>query len=164
MRNSKIISKCRHIRDGMRKSILSRIPLDKGWIGNHIASCPRCQSRIASLGKVDLALNLIKSQTHSMDLLTRANAQTLQMLKHSLRECPKADKLRISAPRPNWAMRNSKHVSGLASAAACFAVIVLFKCGIFASMQSAKAQGEDTVKQYYSKHLDQETVDDIFSA
>lgn len=164
MRKSKIINKCRHIRDDMQKSILSRISLDKGWVANHIENCPRCQSRISSLGKVDLALSLMKSQTHTMDLMMRANEQTLKMLKHSLRDCPKADKLRMFTPRPNWVIRNSRHISSLLSTAACIAVVILLKVGIFSSMESAKVQGTETVKQYYAKHLDKDTINDIFTA
>jgi hypothetical protein len=164
MRKSKIINKCRHIRDDMQKSILSRIGLEKGWLGEHIANCPKCQRRIAGLGKVDLALSLIKTQTHKMDLLMRANEQTLKMLKHSLRDCPKADELRITAPRPNWVLRNHRYISSLTSVAACFAILLLLKCGIFTSIEASQLQGKQTVKQYYAKHLDQDTINDIFTA
>ncbi|MBW8015027.1 MAG: hypothetical protein FVQ82_02495 [Planctomycetes bacterium] len=164
MRNSKIINKCRHIRDGMQKSILKRIALDKGWLAEHIANCPKCQSRISGLGKVDLALSLIKTQTHKMDLLMRANAQALKMLKHSLRDCPKADKLRVTNPRPNLLMRNHRYISSITSTAACFAILLLLKCGIFSSMEYSQQQGQETVKQYYAKHLDQDTINDIFTA
>ena len=148
----------------MQKSILSRISLEKGWVGEHIANCPKCQSRIAGLGKVDLALSLIKSQTHKIDLLTRANAQALKMLKHSLRDSPKADKLRVTGPRPNWLMRNHRYISSITSMAACFAILLLLKCGIFSSMEYSQQQGQETVQQFYAKHLDQDTMNDIFTA
>ena len=162
MRNSKVINKCRQIRDGMQKSILGRIGLDKGWLAEHIANCPKCQGRIASIGKVDLAMSLVKTQTHKMDLLMRANAQALKMLKHSLRDCPKADKLRATYSRPNWIIRNHRYISSITSTAACFAILLLLKCGIFTSMETSQRQGKETVKQYYAKHLDQDTMNDIF--
>ena len=164
MRNSKVINKCRQIRDGMQKSILGRIGVDKGWLAEHIANCPKCQSRIAGIGKVDLAMSLVKSQTHKMDLLMRANAQTLKMLKHSLRDCPKADKLRATYSQPNWIIRNHRYISSITSTAACFAILLLLKCGIFTSMETSQRQGQETVKQYYAKHLDQDTINDIFTA
>ncbi|MCF7954895.1 MAG: hypothetical protein K9M75_03740 [Phycisphaerae bacterium] len=164
MRNSKVINKCRQIRDDMQKSILGRIGADKGWLAEHIANCPKCQSRIAGIGKVDLALSLVKSQPHKIDLLMRANAQALKMLKHSLRDCPKADKLRATCSRPNWIIRNHGIISSITSTAACFAILLLLKCGIFTSMETSQKQGKQAVKHYYAKHLDQDTMNDIFTA
>jgi len=162
MRNSKIINKCRQIRDDMQNTILNGAGLDNGWLAGHLANCPKCQERIAGLGKVDIAMSLIKSQPHKMDLLMKANSQALKMLKHSLRDCPKADMLRVTTTRPNWIIRNHRLVSSITSAAACFAVVVLLKCGIFTSIEKSQKQGKETLKQYYSNRLDQETIDDIF--
>ena len=44
------------------------------------------------------------------------------------------------------------------------AILLLLKCGIFTSIEASQLQGKETVKQYYAKHLDQETINDIFTA
>lgn len=164
MRKSKIINKCRQIREGMQKSILVGIGAERGWLAGHIANCPKCQSRLAGVGRVELALSLIKVQPHKSDLLMKANAQALKMLKHSLRDCRKADKLRETGTRPNWILRNHGLVSSITSMAACFAILLLLKCGIFTSMETSQKQGKETVEQFYAKHLDQDIMDDIFTA
>jgi hypothetical protein len=68
----------------MRRRLLDtahrRFGLDAPWVRRHVASCPKCQQRLAGLTKVDLALSVIKSQPHRLDLLTRANTAAIRML------------------------------------------------------------------------------------
>ncbi len=164
MAKSDIKNKCRQIRKKFLEKLVGRVSLDKGWLGNHIANCPRCQRRIIGLGKVDFAFSLLKSEPHKLDLLMRANSQAINVLKHSLRNAPKAEKLKKLRPEPKWHQRYSRQAQAVLSAAACVAVIVLLKVGVFSSMNSVQKHGKTVVKQYYVKHLGQEVADEIFTA
>ncbi len=164
MENRKTKNNCKTIRAWLFKLINSRIGLNADWVRNHIAHCPRCRKRLALVGKVELALSVIKSQPHSLDLLMRANAQAIGVLKHSLRNTPKAQKLKAVLPEPKLLEACGKYKHSLANAVACLAVLFLMKIGIFSSMEKFQTQGSRAVKNYYTTHVGQEMADEIFSA
>jgi len=155
-------NKCRQIRAWIHKAVSSRIGLDADWVQNHIANCPRCQRRIVSVGKVNLALSVMKSQPHKLDLLMRANAQAIGVLKHSLRRAPRAQKLKAMLPEPRLLERWSKYARPAANAAACIAILLLMKISIFSSMDKFQTQGRKAVKQYYASRVGQDMADEIF--
>ena len=154
-------SKCKRIRAWLQKAVSSRINLDTDWIQNHIANCPRCQRRFAAIGKVNLALSVIKSQPHNLDLLMRANAQAISVLKHGLREAPKARKLRTILPEPRPLERLGKYAHSTANIAACITILLLMKIGIFSSMDNLQTEGKKAINQYYAAHVGSELADEI---
>ncbi len=158
-----ITAKCKQIRHRLIRSVSQRLSTNNPWIMNHIASCPRCQQRMGQLGKVDFVFSLLKSQPHKLDLLMRANERAIGVLKHSLRNTSKAQKLKHTRPEPIWPQRYSRYILPIANVAACLVVIILMKTGIFSSMNKFKKQGNTAMKHYYAKHLDEETVNDIFT-
>jgi len=164
MTRAKKDNKCRQIRAWLYKAISSRFGLDADWVQNHIANCPRCQRRMASIGKVNLALSIIKSQPHKLDLLMRANAQAIGVLKHSLREAPKARKLKEARPEPKLLERWSKYKHSAANAAACIAILFLMKTGVFSSMDKFQTEGQKAMRQYYAAQIGQDLADELFSA
>lgn len=164
MTRTKKDNKCRRIRAWLYKAINSRFGLDADWVQNHIANCPRCQRRMASVGKVNLAMSIIKSQPHKLDLLMRANAQAIGVLKHSLREAPKARKLKAMRPEPKLLERWSKYRHSAANAAACIVVLFLMKTGVFSSMDKFQTEGQKAMRQYYACQVGQDLADEIFSA
>lgn len=119
---------------------------------------------MSQIGRVDLAFTLIKSQAHKLDLFKRANAQAIGVLKHSLRDAPKAIKLKDVQPEPVISRNQIRFISAVVNAAACVAIIVLLKVGVFSSMDNFHEQGKDAVQQYYAKHLGDEFADDLFDA
>jgi len=155
-------NKCRQIRARLYKAISSRISFDANWVQNHIAGCSRCQRRLAYAGKVKLALSMIKSQPHKLELLMRANTQAIGVLKHSLRRGPKAEKLKTMLPEPKLLERLSKYKHSAVNAAACIAIVLLMKIGIFSSMDRFQTEGEKIVKQYYACQVGQDLADEIF--
>ena len=157
-------NKCRQIRAWLHKAISSRFGFDADWVENHIANCTRCQRRLVSIGKVNLALSIMKSQPHKLDLLMRANTQAIGVLKHSLREAPKARKLRAMLPEPKLLERCSKYTHSAANAAACIAILFLMKTAIFSSMDKFQTEGKKVVKQYYASQAGEDLADEIFSA
>lgn len=157
-------NKCREIRDRLLRLVGSSLGLNSGWAQKHIANCPRCQSRIAGVGKVELALSLVKSQRHHLDLLMRANAQAVGVLKHSLREAPKAEKLKKTLPEPTVSERLSKYKHSAANVAACLAILFLTKIGIFSSMDRFQTRSQQVLKQYYANYVGQDLADEIFPA
>jgi len=138
--------------------------LDAGWVQKHIANCPRCQARIVGVGKVELALSLVKSQRHHLDLLMRANEQAVGVLKHSLRQAPKAEKLKKALPEPTLSERLCKYKHSAANVAACLAILFLMKIGIFCSMDRFQTRSQQVLKQYYAKYIGQDLADEIFKA
>ncbi|MHC4148523.1 MAG: hypothetical protein ACYSR5_03455 [Planctomycetota bacterium] len=164
MKSSKSRRSCRNIRAWLYGAISRRIGPDAGWVQNHIANCKRCQKRIASAGKVNLALSLIKCQPHGLDLLMRANTQAIGVLGKSLRDVPKAQKLKATLPGPKLLERCSQYKHGLVNAAACIAILFLMKTGVFSSMDKVQTEGHEAVKHYYASHAGQELADEIFSS
>ena len=159
-----IKNKCKNLRCWFRKKLISGLNLNGSWFQAHIAGCPKCQKRLYRLGKVELAFTLVKSQPHNLDLLMRANTQTINSLKHSLRTAPKAEMLKSVRPEPHWLFARSKHLQSLLGTAACLAFILLLKVGLFNSVEDFKDKGDTVVRNYCAKHLDQETFDEIFTA
>jgi len=157
-------NKCRSIRAWLYKAISSRIGLNEGWFINHIAGCPRCQRRLASVGRVNLALSIIKSQPHNLDLLMRANTQAIGVLKHSLRNAPKAQKLKVLLPEPKLLERCQKYKHSLSNVAACITILLLMKIGVFSFIDKFQAEGNKVVKHYYVSRVGEEIAKDIFSS
>jgi len=157
-------NKCRQIRSRLLRLVGSSLRLDAGWAQKHIADCPRCQLRIIGVGKVEMALSLVKSQRHHLDLLMRANVQAVGVLKHSLREAPKAERLKQALPEPTLSEGLSKYKHSAANVAACFAILVLMKIGVFSSMDKFQSRGQEVFRQYYAMYIGQDLADEIFKA
>lgn len=155
MINLNIKNKCRKIRHRLTSA---------PWLLSHIADCPRCQKRLARLARVDIALSLLKAQPHSLNLLMNANTKAIDVLKHSLRNAPKAARLRKSRPEPNWFQRTSKPAHSILNAAACILVVLLVKTGAYASMTNLQSEGKDFVEEYYAKHLGDDYADELFNS
>ena len=161
MKNLNIKNKCKKIRFRMRDAITRRLQF--GWMDEHIASCPRCQKRINRIGNVDLALSLLKTQPHSRNLLANANTKATNVLKHSLRFAPKADKLRNYQPQPAWIQRNNSVIQSIINVAACVTVVSLMKIGVFSSMHTFQDESKGVLEGYYSQHLDSDEVSELLS-
>jgi hypothetical protein len=155
MINLNIKNKCRKIKNRLNST---------HWLLSHIADCPKCQKRLARLARVDIALSLLKVQPHSLNLLMNANTKAINVLKHSLRNAPKAEKLRNIRPEPSWLLRTGKPVSPILKTAACITVIILLKTGMFESMAKLQSEGKSFVEEYYAKHLGDDYADELFSS
>lgn len=155
-------NKCKQIRNWLYKTASRCIGPDAKWLQNHIMNCPRCQQRLASYSKVNLALSLMKSHPHSLDLLMRANTRTIDVLKRSLRTEPKAQKLRIIKPEPGFTVRWSRCACSAMSLTACIVFVILLKIGIFTSMNKVQNQGQKAIKHYYANHIGQEMANELF--
>ena len=156
-------NRCRQIRQWLYDAIKSRVGIESEWAQNHIASCSRCRQRLVSLGKVDLALSVIKNQPHNLDLLSKANTRAIGVLKNSLRETPGAQKLKTRLPKPTLYCRCKRYTSPVAHMAACITILMLAKTGIFASMDEFQTKGRETVKLYYSSQAGQDIADEVFT-
>jgi len=159
----KLKNRCKRIRTWLYAVMNRRFGPEASWLHNHIMHCPRCQRRLVSCGKVNLALSFIKSQPHSLDLLMRANTQAIAVLKHSLRREPKAQKLERKLPEPKLLEKCSIYGHSAANLAACIVVLFLMKIGVFSSMDSFQAQGQKVLKQYYVNQAGADLADEIFT-
>lgn len=157
-------STCRQIRTWLREVLTRSFGLDAKWVQNHISNCLKCQRRFVSAGKVNLALSLLKSQPHTIDLLMRANAQAIGVLKHSLREAPKAQELQKKVPEPKLLEKCSKYRHSVANVAACISILLLVKIGVFSSMDKFQSRSQEIFRQYYAEHIGQDMADEIFTA
>jgi hypothetical protein len=115
------------------------------------------------LGKVELAISLLKSQPHRLDLLMRANTQAIGVLKHSLRTTMKAEMLRKIQPEPGIFERCARYKRSFANAAACIAIAVLLKSGVFSSAQAFESQSRKAVEHYYASQAGEDIARDIFT-
>ncbi|MCK4294633.1 MAG: zf-HC2 domain-containing protein [Planctomycetes bacterium] len=156
-------NKCRRIRTWLYRAVNSRLGIDANWVQNHIAGCPRCRRRLAAAGKVNLALSALKAQPHRIDLLMRANSQTIGVLKHSLRQAPKAAKLKAMLPQPTLLERWRKYAHSVANLAACITIVLLMKVGVFSSMGKFQTEGQKVVKQYYASQVGQDLANEVFT-
>ncbi len=156
-------NKCRQIRGWLRNVIKSHLGLDADWVRNHIVNCSRCHRRLVNVGKVNLAFSIMKSQPHKLDLLMRANTQAIGVLRHSLRTAPKARKLRVMHPEPKLFEKCSKYTHSTANVAACIAILLLMKIGIFSSMDKFQNQGQRVVEKYYASQVGEDLANEVFS-
>lgn len=140
----------------------SGIDLETPWVQRHIAACPRCQRRFSALNRVNLALALMKSQAHDKDLLGQANSGTIAVLQRDLRETSKAQTLREALP--NMTIRDRIRLShhAISHVAACIALLLLSKTGVFSTIKHSQAAGQKAVRQLYTSHLDADTADEVF--
>ena len=164
MKTIKAKNECRGIRGRLYEIISSRFGFDADWVQSHVANCPRCQRRLVSAGRVNLALSAMKTQPYNLDLLMRANTQAIGVLKHSLREAPKAQKLKTAKPEPKVFERLVKYRHSTLNAAGCIAILFFMKIGVFSSMHTFQREGEKVVKQYYVSRAGQELADEVFGA
>jgi hypothetical protein len=132
-------------------------------LSDHIAACPHCQKRLALAGRVELAFELLKAQRHEIDLLARANAKAIGVLKHSLRSAPQTAKLRRSRPDCSWLDKKSVVIEKIFNIAACLFVIAMVRMGVASSFLDVQNKGKTALHHYYARNLDSQTADDLFS-
>jgi len=155
-------NKCRRISAWLYETLSRSLGPEANWLNEHIMHCSRCQKRLVSCGKVNLALSFMKSQPHGLDLLMRANTQAIAVLKHSLRSEPKAHQLKKKLPEPKLLERGSKYGHSIANFAACFAILLLMKTGVFSSMAQFNTQGQRVIRQYFARQAGEDLADEVF--
>jgi anti-sigma factor RsiW len=155
-------SLCRDIRRRLTASTYRRLGPGAAWVQKHVAQCPRCQRRLAALGKVDLALAVIRSQPHRLDLLLRANAAAVRMLSRPLREEAAAHELDQDKPAPPLAQWCARHQNTITHVAACIAILILTKVGIFSSFDKVNTRGQAVMKQYYTDRAGEDLAGEVF--
>jgi len=94
----------------------------------------------------------------------RANAQAIGVLKHSLREAPKAQELKTAVPRPRLLEKCRSYGHSFANLAACLVILLLMKVGVFTSVDRFQSEGENVVRHYYANHVGEDMANDVFSA
>ncbi len=150
------------VRERLADSAHHRLGPAAPWVQRHVATCPRCQRRLAAFGKVDVALSLIKSQPHRLDLLMRANTAAIHMLSRQLREAPEAGELKEARPESSLVERYARYQGTVTSVAACLAILLLTKAGIFTTLDKARTRGEAAMKQYYVNRAGEDLTGEIF--
>ena len=153
---------CKAIRRRLADSAYRRLGPGAAWVQRHVAHCPRCQKRLAAFGKVNLALSLIKSQPHRLDLLPRANTAAVRMLSHQLREEAESHKLDPAQCGPSLAERCARHQNAITSVAACLAILILTKAGILSSFNKVNDHGQTALKQYYADRAGEDLAGEVF--
>lgn len=128
----------------------------------HIASCPRCQKRLAKVGRVEIALSLLRMQPHTMDLLAKANTSTLKYLKRSTRQMSRAEQLRTAVHGPGRIEKARPVLERLINIAACLFVVLMVRTGLTHKMFEIREQGTKVMENYYARNLDSRLYEDVF--
>ena len=144
---------CRRFRFSLTRLIGNRVNAKAAWIQSHLAWCPRCHARLRGFYRLELALSLLKLQTHGRDLLSRANQQVIGVLQRPLRQTQRAETLKKAEPKPCWRQRCLRYTQGMGNAAACVSILLLMRAGVFGSMSKIDSQGRQTMQHYYERHL-----------
>lgn len=163
-RNDSAWSWSRRLRRRLVDAAHRRFGPEAPWVRRHAAHCPHCQRRLASLARVDLTLSIIKSQPHRLDLLTRANTAAIRMLSCQLRQSEAAERLKEAKPEPTCVDPYAGHQNAILNVAACLAILLLTKAGIFASLDKARTRGEATMKQYYANRAGEDLAGEVFKS
>lgn len=158
------VSRCRHTRQWFAAALSRRLGPEAGWVRRHVATCPRCQRRLAALRNVEMALSLLRSQPQSLDLLNRANSHTIKMLEHDLRDAPKARKLERLRLEPSFVERFGQYRSSAVNVAACIAIVLLTRVGVFNSLDKLSTGGDRAMRQYYANHVGDDLARELFDA
>ena len=153
----------RQLRDRVLRLLADSFTPDQHWIQNHIANCPRCQRRLARLGNVELAISMLKSQPHNLDLLMRANTQAIGVLKHCLRTTTKAEHLRNVRPDLSIIEKYSRYKHSFANVAACIVIALLMKSGTFSSAKIFETKSQKAMEHYYASNAGEDIARDIFT-
>jgi hypothetical protein len=114
-----------------------------------------------SLHRVEWAILLTKSQSHSCDLLGRANTAALHMLKHGLRFAPRADKLRAARPETGWLIGHSAALEKVFNVAACLMVLAMIKFGTTSFLKDVQQDGTKVMHNYYAKNIGQDMANEL---
>jgi hypothetical protein len=162
MTRKKADNTCRCIRAWLNRAINKHVGPHANWLRSHISHCPRCQRRLIASGRVHLALSFIKAQPHRLDLLMRANKQAISVLKHSLRQAPETQELKSKLPESKPLEKYGKYGFSIGSLAACLAILILMKIGVFSSMDTVQDRGRKVMKHYYVKQIGEDLADDVF--
>lgn len=158
------VNTCKRTRQWVGEALSRRLGPEAGWVRHHLMTCPRCRRRLAAVRNVETALDLLRSQPHSSDLLGRANASAIKMLKHDLREAPKARELEQTQPEPTLFERFREYHRSAMNVAACLAIALLARAGVFSSLDKASTQGQQAVRQYYASHTGEDLASEIFDS
>ena len=161
MASAKQKNSCESVGRWLTETLSNRLSAPSAWLQRHVASCPRCRRLVAGGGRVGLGMLMIKTQTHRNDLLMRANRRAIRMISRRVRDLPAAERLRHAVPRPGLRERLGRFTQSVAHAAACLAVLLFMRMGIFASMTRIHDEGSRVVEQYYARNLDQDLLDEI---
>jgi len=124
----------------------------------------RCLQRPVSRSKVNLAFSFMKTQPHRLDLLMRANAQAIAVLKHCLRQTPKAQQLRSILPEPKLLERCGKYGYSAVTFTVCIVMLLFMKVSVFSSMHKFRTETQKVIRQYYIRQAGQDLADGIFPA
>jgi len=155
---------CRGIRHSFATVVAHRLGPDATWIQRHLTTCPRCRQRLAAWHRVELALSATKSQPHPLNLLARANADTVRMLSRDLRNRPQAHALAETQAEPSFLDRSVNYRHWATNVAACLVIVFLAKSGLFSSLDRLSAGSEKIVRQYYTNQVGDDLAGELFDA
>lgn len=161
MRKGNLNNPCKAVRrrQGLWSLFKERV---HAQLADHIATCPKCQKRLALTNRVQLAFDLLKTQPQSPNLLAAANSKATGVLKHSLRHAPKSEKLRHSVQDQHWIEKKRPILERILNVAACLFVMGMIRMGVTSSITDIRRQGETAVHNYYARNLDSQLLGEIF--
>jgi hypothetical protein len=97
-----------------------------------------------------------------LGLLEKANAEAVRMLGHDLREAAQARDMMGPESEPPSLPRALKYRHQLTNIAACLAILLLTKSGLFNSLDRFSTGGAAFVRQYYASQVGEELAREVF--
>jgi len=155
---------CRHTRQWFLAAIRRGLGPEAGWVQRHMASCPRCCRRAAAWRRVELGLRVVKSRPHGLSLLQKANAEAVRMLTHELRDTAQAHELTNPDPEQPFLGWAARHRHRLTNVAACVAILLLTRSGLFSSLNRLNRDGEAYVRHYYASQAGEDLAGEVFDS
>ena len=149
--------RCGRVRLWLTQTLNERLGLSAS-IRRHLAVCPRCRSLAMGTRRLALGMSLLKSHAHAGDLHLRANRRTIAVLNEHLRTMPEAEKLRHPKHRPTFAQRIGRYTQPVGHAAACLAILLLVRAGIFNAFATVEDEANQVVQRYYAPYLDDDSA------
>jgi hypothetical protein len=104
----------------------------------------------------------MRSQPHKTDLLMRANTQAIAFLQRNIREVPKAARLKSAVPEPKLLEKCAFYKYPVGNIAACAAILIFTKMGVFSSIERVQQRSQQFVQQYYTTQIGQDLADEVF--
>lgn len=153
-------SACRLAAAWLERVAMDRLggPIER--LQEHATHCPRCRQRLLGVHRLQMGLTLMRTQVHGHDLLMRANRRAIAAMSYTVRDLPQAEVLRHAQPKFPWRQRMARYGQGLTHAAACLAVMLCLRLGIFQSVAKLQEGGQRMAQEYQANHFGDELNDD----
>ena len=153
-------SACRLAATWLEQVAMDRLRRPIERLREHALHCPHCRQRLLGVNRLQMGLTLMQTQVHAPDLLMRANRRAIAALSYTVRDLPQAEVLRHAQPKFPWRQRMARYGQSISHAAACLAVMLCLRLGIFQSVTKLQEGTQRMAQEYQAHHIGDALNDD----